>query len=105
MAQKKKTTPKKSGKNSTKKTPEKGAGIKSLFSREHKQIVALVGFFVALFMCTVVLIPGGGLWTSLRNLTFGLWGWCAYIVPLFIGFVCVVAAIGKDTKKYKIKVS
>lgn len=104
MAQKKKTAPKKSGKNSTKKTPEKGAGIKSLFSREHKQIVALVGFFVALFMCTVVLIPGGGLWTSLRNLTFGLWGWCAYIVPLFIGFVCVVAAIGKDSKKYKIKV-
>ncbi len=104
MAQKKKTTSKKSSKNSTKKTPEKGSGIKSLFSPEHKQIAALIGFFIALFMCTVVFIPGGGGWASLRNLTFGLWGWTAYIVPLFIGFVCVVAAIGKDTKKYKIKV-
>ncbi len=102
MAQKKKTAPKKSDK--TKNTQEKNKGIKSLFSSEHKQILSLVFFFVALFMCAVVFIDAGSVWGALRNFTFGLFGINAFVVPFFMGFVCIVAAIGKDTKKYKIKV-
>ena len=104
MAQKKKTAPKKSSKTTNKNTPEKGKGIKSLFSSEHKQIASLIGFFVALFMCAVVFIDAGSVWGALRNFTFGLFGLNAFIVPFFIGFVCIVSAIGKDSKKYKIKV-
>lgn len=104
MAQKKKPAPKKSSKNTTKNTSEKGKGIKSLFSSEHKQIASLIGFFVALFMCAVVFIDAGSVWGALRNFTFGLFGLNAFIVPFFIGFVCIVSAIGKDSKKYKIKV-
>ncbi len=104
MAQKKKTAPKKNSKTTTKNTPEKGKGIKSLFSPEYKQITSLIFFFVALFMCAVVFIDAGSVWGALRNFTFGLFGLNAFIVPFFMGFVCVVAAIGKDSKKYKIKV-
>ncbi len=102
MAQKKKTAPKKSGK--TKNTQEKNKSIKSLFSSEHKQVLSLVFFFVSLFMCAVVFIDAGSVWGALRNFTFGLFGINAFVVPFFMGFVCIVAAIGKDTKKYKIKV-
>ena len=102
MAQKKKTAPKKSSK--TKNTQEKNKSIKSLFSSEHKQILSLVFFFVSLFMCAVVFIDAGSVWGAFRNFTFGLFGINAFIVPFFMGFVCIVAAIGKDTKKYKIKV-
>ena len=103
MAQKKKTAPKKSSK-TTKNTQEKNKSTKSLFSSEHKQILSLVFFFIALFMCAVVFIDAGSVWGAFRNFTFGLFGINAFIIPFFIGFVCIVAAIGKDTKKYKIKV-
>ncbi len=113
MAQKKKTAPKKSGKATNNKTnhkannkaaPEKSMGVKSLFSPEHKQIAALIGFFLALFMCAIVFIDAGSVWGALRNFTFGLFGLNGFVIPFFIGFVCIVAAIGKDSKKYKIKV-
>ncbi len=107
MAQKKKATAHKKGRtqNKNKNTPDKVNGLKSLFSSEHKQIIALVGFFISLFMAAVVFIPAGSLWGALRNLSFGLFGFAAYLVPFFIAFVCIVAAIGKDTRKYKFKVT
>ena len=104
MAQKKKTAPKKGGKGNNKNIPEKSFNIKLLFSPEHKQIVSLIGFFISLFMCAVVFIEAGSVWGVLRNFFFGLFGFNAYIIPFFIGFVCIVAAIGKDSRKYKIKV-
>lgn len=106
MAQNKKKAPKKSAKptNNKNNNTQKTNGIKALFSREHKQIIALISFFIALLMCAVVFIDAGSVWGALRNFCFGLFGITAYIVPFFIIFVSVVAAIGKDTKKYKIKV-
>lgn len=77
---------------------------KSLFSNEHKQIFALIGFFFALFMMAVVIVDAGGVWGALRNFFFGVFGVNAFIMPLFIGFVCIVAAIGRDSRKYKFKV-
>ncbi len=77
----------------------------SLFSSEHKQIFAFVGFFFSLFMMAVVFIDAGSVWGALRNFFFGLFGAFAFIVPFFICFVSVVAAIGKDSRKYKFKVA
>ncbi len=111
MAQnKKKSPPKKSEsrskkdnvKNNSKKTQSEAK--KSLFSSEHKQIFALIGFFFAIFMMAVVIVEAGGVWGALRNFFFGVFGLNAFIMPLFIGFVCVVAAIGRDSRKYKFKV-
>ncbi len=76
-----------------------------LFSGDKKQVSALLGFFFALFMAAVVFVDAGGLWGYLRNFFFGVFGINAFVMPLFIGFVSVVSAIGKDSRKYKIKVT
>ena len=34
-----------------------------------------------LFMC-ILLIPGASLWNWLHNLLFGLFGFCAFLVPV-----------------------
>ncbi|MBQ7116033.1 MAG: DNA translocase FtsK [Clostridia bacterium] len=56
-------------------------------------------------MGAVVFIDAGSLWGMLRNFFFGLFGLSAFILPVFILFVSIVSAIGKDSRKYKIKVT
>lgn len=107
MAQAKKTN------NSNKKKPNttnknnttKKAAKNSLFNTQHKQIASFIGCFFALFMGAVVFIDAGSLWGMLRNLFFGLFGLTAFILPIFILFVSIVSAIGKDSRKYKFKVT
>lgn len=78
---------------------------KTLFATEHKQVFALIGFFVSLFFAAVVFVDAGGVWGALRNFSFGLFGINAFLMPLFTAFVCIVAAIGKDSRHYKFKVA
>ena len=107
MAQTKKTSSsnKKKPNNANKKNTTKKAAKNSLFNSQHKQIVSFIGCFFALFMGAVVFIDAGSLWGMLRNLFFGLFGLTAFILPIFILFVSIVSAIGKDSRKYKIKVT
>ena len=107
MAQTKKTnnSNKKKPTNTNKKNSTKKAAQNSLFSSQHKQIASLIGCFFALFMGAVVFIEAGSLWGLLRNLFFGLFGLTAFVLPIFILFVSIVSAIGKDSRKYKIKVA
>ncbi len=55
-------------------------------------------------MLAVVLIDAGSVWGALRNFFFGIFGFNAFIVPLFNGFISIMSAIGKDDRKNKIKV-
>jgi len=107
VAQTKKTSSsnKKKPNNANKKNTTKKAAKNSLFNSQHKQIVSFIGCFFALFMGAVVFIDAGSLWGMLRNLFFGLFGLTAFILPIFILFVSIVSAIGKDSRKYKIKVT
>ncbi len=107
MAQAKKTnnSNKKKPNTTNKKSTTKKAAKNSLFSTQHKQIASLIGCFFALFMGAVVFIDAGSVWGMLRNLFFGLFGLTAFILPVFILFISIVAAIGKDTRKYKFKVT
>ncbi len=107
MAQTKKTnnSNKKKPNTTNKKNNTKKAAKNSLFNTQHKQIASLIGCFFALFMGAVVFIDAGSLWGMLRNLFFGLFGLTAFILPIFILFVSIVSAIGKDTRKYKFKVA
>ena len=106
MAQTKKTNNanKKKTNTTNKKPTTKNAAKNSLFSTQHKQIASFIGCFFALFMGAVVFIEAGSLWGMLRNLFFGLFGLTAFILPMFILFVSIVSAIGKDTRKYKFRV-
>ena len=107
MAQTKKSnnTNKKKTNATSKNTTSKNAAKNSLFNAQHKQIASFIGCFFALFMGAVVFIDAGSLWGMLRNLFFGLFGLTAFILPIFILFVSIVSAIGKDTRKYKFKVT
>ena len=107
MAQTKKSnnTNKKKTNTTNKKATSKKAAKNSLFNAQHKQIGSFIGCFFALFMGAVVFIDAGSLWGMLRNLFFGLFGLTAFVLPIFILFISVVSAIGKDTRKYKFKVT
>lgn len=107
MAQTKKSNSsnKKKTNSTNKKNNTKTAAKNSLFNTQHKQIASLIACFFALFMGAVVFIEAGSLWGMLRNLFFGLFGLTAFVLPIFILFVSIVSAIGKDTRKYKIKVT
>ena len=56
-------------------------------------------------MLAVVVIDAGSVWGALRNFFFGLFGTNAFIAPFFIGFISIMSALGKDDRKYKIKVT
>ena len=107
MAQTKKnnTSTKKKNNTTNKKNTAKKEAKNALFSTQHKQIASFVSCFFALFMGAVVYIEAGSLWGMLRNLFFGLFGLTAFVLPIFILFVSIVSAIGKDSRKYKFKVA
>ncbi len=107
MAQNKKNnnSNKKKSNTANKKNTTKKAAQNSLFNAQHKQIASFIGCFFALFMGAVVFIEAGSLWGMLRNLFFGLFGLTAFVLPFFILFISIVSAIGKDSRKYKIKVT
>ncbi|MBE6768135.1 MAG: DNA translocase FtsK [Ruminococcaceae bacterium] len=48
-----------------------------------------------LFMC-ILLIPGASLWNWLHNLLFGLFGFCAFLVPPIAIYVSILLAKEKD---------
>lgn len=106
MAQNKKHSAQKGKSNSSKrKSSQKRSSKNAFFSTEHKQIFSFIGFFFSLFMLAVVLIDAGSVWGALRNFFFGIFGINAFIAPIFVGFISIMSALGKDDRKYKIKVA
>lgn len=106
MAQTKKTTKSNNKSAASKNTSKKKqTAQKSLFDRQHKVIAAVVGLFLSVLMALIVYIDAEGPWGSLRNFFFGLFGMSAFIVPIFVFFICFVCVIHKETKAYKIKVT
>lgn len=69
-----------------------------------KQVAAVILFCVALFSLCLTFIPGGGLWGGLRNLSFGLFGFCAFVIPLILIYVAVMATLDKTSSKVGFKV-
>ncbi len=95
-----------------KKTPQKNPqnkrGAPASRSAEQnaakKQIAAIILFCIALFSLCITFIPGGGLWGGLRNLSFGLFGFCAFVVPLLLIYVAVMTTLDKTSSKVGFKV-
>ena len=92
-------------KGKTNKQPQKKNTSAKKSINDSKQKSIFISFFVALFMLAIVFIDGGSVWGFFRNIIFGLFGFYAYLVPFFMLFCIGVAAFGKDTKGYKIKVT
>lgn len=98
MATKKQQNGKKS--KSAAKTKKSKEATPPLFKSQRKQIALLALCAFSVFMGAVVLIDAGGVWGYLRNFFFGAFGISAFVLPFFIIFLCIVSALGKDTKKF-----
>ncbi|MDD4699166.1 MAG: DNA translocase FtsK, partial [Oscillospiraceae bacterium] len=69
-----------------------------------RQITAIILFAVSIFLLSVVFIKGQYGWLALHNFMFGLFGVCAYIWPLLLGFVAVLCAMDKLYDYVSVKV-
>lgn len=88
MAQKKSSTSKKRGNKADK--AEK--------SKFQKQIKAIIIMAIALFIFAIVLIPienMGSFGAVLKNVCFGMFGFCAYIFPVVLGYIAIMIALEK----------
>ena len=98
---KKKCSPPKRGKRpsptkSTKQNEEKAAA--------NRQLAAIILFAVSVFFICLSFINGGGLWGVLRTLSFGLFGFSAFIWPLVLIYVAVMATLDKTDQKIGVKI-
>ncbi len=89
MAAKKRGRPKKS--TAAKKSTARSKEIKN----GRRQASSIVWFAVAVFLLFVVCIKGENLWSHLHNFLYGVFGFCAIFLPVFIGFVAVMYALDK----------
>ena len=97
----KKVSPPKRGKRpsstkSTKQNEEKAAA--------NRQLAAIILFAVSVFFICLSFINGGGLWGVLRTLGFGLFGFSAFIWPLILIYIAVMATLDKTDQKIGVKI-
>lgn len=69
-----------------------------------KQVAAIILFCLAVFFICITLIPGGGLWGGIRTLSFGLFGFSAFILPLLLLYVAIMTTLDKAGTKVGFKV-
>ena len=67
-------------------------------STSNKQIKLVITFAVAIFLMCVVCIKGQNVWTYMHNFMFGIFGFAAFLAPIFIGFIAVIEAMDKMTR-------
>ncbi len=70
----------------------------------NKQVAAIILFCAALFGLCITFIPGGGLWGGLRSLSFGLFGFCAFVIPLLLIYIAVMTTLDRTDTKVGFKV-
>ena len=64
-----------------------------------KQPAAKNLFADSVFFIWLSFINGGGLWGVLRTLSFGLFGFSAFIWPLILIYIAVMATLDKTDQK------
>ncbi len=72
--------------------------------KAQRQIWAVIIFAVAIFTLCISLIPGGNAWGAMRNVMFGIFGVCAFVLPLLFFYVAIMSAMDKPTNNIGIKV-
>lgn len=80
---------------SSSETPEKKKPKTEEQLMTNHQTYALIIGAIGLFLLFVDIIEGESVWLFLHNSMFGLFGFCAYIVPLILFYVTFVLAVDK----------
>lgn len=83
-------------------TSGKKAPSAEVASARH-QMAAVLLFAAAVLLFCLVVIPGGSLWGHLHNMVLGLFGITAFVLPVLMVYIAVIAAmerhIGSVTSK------
>ena len=67
------------------------------------QIRSILLFALAILVMFLVIIEGQSLWKMLHSFLFGLFGISVYLLPIFLGFVAIVSAMGKFSSAVTVK--
>jgi len=92
MATKKKTTRKKSGRQTA---AQAGA---------RRQVHAVILLAVAVLALCFAIIPGENVWTWIHNALLGLFSFSAYLLPVLLTFVSIMLALEKDVGSVTVRV-
>ena len=71
--------------------------------KARKQITAILLFAFSVFFLCVTIIPGESFWQVMRNVIFGMFGYCAFLWPLIMIYVSVMYAMEKTNDKIGFK--
>ncbi len=104
MAQRKKAPSRKpaSRKSAAQKAARTRADNEAVASARH-QTAAVLLFAGAILLLCLALIKGANLWLWLHNLVMGLFGVCAYLLPVFVGYLAVIAALERPVGSMRVK--
>ncbi len=102
MAQKRKTS--KHAASSRGKKAAETKRHKAQAERARNQTAAVLLFAGAVLVLCIAFIKGENLWGWLHNTLFGLFGFCAYVVPILMGYIAVLCAMERPVGSVKGKV-
>lgn len=74
-------------------------------SAAKRQLAAIILFCISVFLICLCFIDGGGVWGWLRNGSFGLFGFSAYLIPLILIYIAIMATLDKTSEKVGTKVA
>lgn len=94
-SQKKKTTAAKKKTSANTKSSPKQAANKEVSATVKRQKAAIILMAVAVFIAAVVFIKGESVWLNMHNGMFGIFGFCAYVVPAVLIYMAVILAKDK----------
>ena len=72
-----------------------GRGGSRAAEQSHRQMRAVVLFFLALLLLLFAIIPGEKAWNAVHNVLLGIFGICAFIWPVLMGYVAVEGALDR----------
>lgn len=72
--------------------------------KARRQRGAIILFAASIMLACICFIPGGSLWGYIHNFMFGMFGFCAYLVPCIVLAVSIFTASGKGSFNYKAKI-
>ncbi len=78
-------------KTESKKAPEK----KEVSQTVKRQKTAIILMAAAVFLACVAFVKGESVWLNLHNAMFGIFGFCAYILPVVLVYMAIVYAKDK----------
>ena len=72
--------------------------------KARRQSSAIILFAVSILLACICFIPGENLWRHIHNFMFGMFGFCAYLIPIIVLAISIFTAAGKVSFNYKAKI-